>query len=59
MNSSLTVWDATSSVMTLKIMFWLSVFFIPLISAYSFWTYRKMWRRLDNHFIRNNEHTTY
>jgi cytochrome bd-type quinol oxidase subunit 2 len=59
MNSSLTVWDATSSLMTLKIMFWLSVFFIPIISAYSFWTYRKMWRRIDIHFIRNNQHTTY
>ena len=59
MNSSLTIWDATSSVMTLKIMFWLSVFFIPIISAYSFWTYRKMWRRIDIHFIRNNQHTTY
>jgi len=59
MNSSLTIWDATSSLMTLKIMFWLSVFFIPLISAYSFWTYRKMWRRIDVHFISNNQHTTY
>jgi len=59
MNSSLTVWDATSSLMTLNIMFWLSVIFIPLISAYSFWTYRKMWRRIDIHFIRNNQHTTY
>tara|TARA_R110001583_G_scaffold171120_2_gene324607 strand:- start:4591 stop:5733 length:1143 start_codon:yes stop_codon:yes gene_type:complete len=59
MNSSLTIWDATSSLMTLKIMFWLSVVFIPIISAYSFWTYRKMWRRIDIHFIRNNQHTTY
>jgi cytochrome d ubiquinol oxidase subunit II len=59
MNSSLTIWDATSSVMTLNIMFWLSVFFIPIIGAYSFWTYRKMWRRIDIHFIRNNQHTTY
>jgi cytochrome d ubiquinol oxidase subunit II len=59
LNSSLTLWDSASSELTLTIMFWVSMFFIPLIAAYSFWTYRKMWRRLDSHFIRNNEHTTY
>jgi len=58
-NSSLTLWDAASSELTLKIMFWVAVIFIPLITAYSLWTYSKMWRRLDTHFIRNNEHTTY
>lgn len=59
MNSSLTIWDATSSLMTLKIMFWLAIIFVPIITAYSFWTYRKMWRRLDIQFIRNNQNSTY
>jgi cytochrome d ubiquinol oxidase subunit II len=59
LNSSLTLWDSASSELTLSIMFWVSMVFIPLIAAYSFWTYRKMWRRLDSHFIRNNQHTTY
>lgn len=59
LNSSLTVWDATSSLLTLKIMFWVAVVFVPIIIAYSFWTYKKMWRRLDSHFIRSNQHSTY
>ncbi len=58
-NDSLTVWDATSSLLTLKIMFWVAVVFVPLISAYSFWTYRKMWRRLDMHFIQTHTYTSY
>jgi cytochrome d ubiquinol oxidase subunit II len=59
LNSSLTMWDATSSLLTLKIMFWVAVIFVPIIAAYSFWTYRKMWRQLDIHFIRSNQHSTY
>ena len=58
-NSSLTLWDATSSALTLNIMFWVAVIFVPIILIYSFWTYRKMWRRLDVQFIRQNQHTTY
>lgn len=58
-NSSLTLWDATSSALTLNIMFWVAMIFVPIILAYSFWTYRKMWRRLDLHFIRQNQHSTY
>ncbi|MCL4139946.1 UNVERIFIED_CONTAM: hypothetical protein GTU68_009226 [Idotea baltica] len=56
---SLTMWDATSSLMTLKIMFWIAAFFVPIIVSYTFWTYSKMWRRLDNHFIRSNTHSSY
>lgn len=56
---SLTLWDASSSLLTLKIMFWVAAIIVPIIMAYSFWTYRKMWRRLDTHFIINNQHTTY
>lgn len=59
LSHSLTIWDATSSFMTLKIMFWLAVFFVPIIVIYTTWTYRKMWRRLDNHFILNNHHSSY
>jgi cytochrome d ubiquinol oxidase subunit II len=58
-NSSLTMWDATSSELTLSIMFWVAIIFVPIILAYSFWTYRKMWGRLDTQFIRSNQHTTY
>lgn len=58
-NSSLTMWDATSSELTLRIMFWVAVIFVPIILLYSFWTYRKMWQRLDIQFIRQNQHSTY
>jgi cytochrome d ubiquinol oxidase subunit II len=58
-NSSLTLWDATSSELTLKIMFWVALIFVPIIVLYSAWTYRKMWQRLSTHFIRNNQHSTY
>ena len=58
-NHSLTMWDATSSLLTLKIMFWVAVVMVPIIICYSFWTYRRMWRRLDVNFIRGNQHSTY
>ena len=40
-NSSLIVWDAVSSHLTLTVMFWAAVIFIPLILAYTTWTYRR------------------
>jgi cytochrome d ubiquinol oxidase subunit II len=58
-NQSLTLWDATSSELTLSIMFWVAVVFVPIILLYSLWTYRKMWQRLDVAFIENNSHSTY
>ncbi|MDC8011828.1 cytochrome d ubiquinol oxidase subunit II [Tahibacter soli] len=39
---SLTVWDATSSQLTLRWMFWMTVIFLPLIIAYTSWVFRVM-----------------
>lgn len=39
---SLTMWDATSSLLTLRWMFWMVVLFLPLIIAYTSWVYRVM-----------------
>ncbi|GAB3021846.1 cytochrome d ubiquinol oxidase subunit II [Bowmanella dokdonensis] len=42
-NASLTMWDATSSLLTLKIMFAVACIFVPLVLAYtlySFWVMR-------------------
>jgi len=36
---SLTVWDAVSSHLTLQIMFWVVLVFVPLIMAYTGWVY--------------------
>jgi cytochrome d ubiquinol oxidase subunit II len=45
--SSLTVWDAPSSHLTLSVMFWAVVIFLPMVIAYTVWNYRKMWGRLS------------
>jgi cytochrome d ubiquinol oxidase subunit II len=41
-DSSLTAWDAVSSWRTLQIMFWVVVFFVPLIALYTSWVYAKL-----------------
>ena len=41
-NSSLTVWDASSSKLTLEIMLGAVVVFLPIILAYTAWVYRVM-----------------
>lgn len=37
---SLTVWDSTSSLLTLRWMFWMTVLFLPLIVLYTSWVFR-------------------
>ena len=44
---SFTVWDATSSHMTLTIMFYATLIFLPIVLGYTVWNYRKMWGRLS------------
>jgi len=56
---SLTMWDVTSSHMTLNIMFWVAMFFIPVILSYTAWGYYKMWGRLTTEFIEDNQYSTY
>ncbi len=56
---SLTMWDATSSEVTLKIMTAVAAVFVPLILAYTIWCYYKMFGRLDNKFIEENKNTLY
>jgi len=57
--SSLTLWDATSSILTLEIMFWVAMFFVPLILIYTLWGYYKMWRRIEPEFIEQNSVSNY
>ncbi len=59
MNSSLTLWDASSSHLTLTVMFWAAVIFIPIILLYTVWTYRVMWGRVTLEQIRSNSHSVY
>jgi cytochrome d ubiquinol oxidase subunit II len=57
--SSLTVWDATSSHMTLGLMFWAVVIFMPLIIVYTRWAYGVMAGKVTAAYIRDNERSTY
>ncbi len=45
--SSLTVWDAPSSHLTLTVMFWAVVIFLPIVISYTVWNYHKMWGKLS------------
>ncbi len=45
-DSSLTIWDAPSSHLTLTVMFWAVVIFLPIVIGYTVWNYRKMWGKL-------------
>ena len=49
--SSLTVWDASSSHMTLFIMLVVALIFIPIIVAYTSWVYRVLWGKVDENAI--------
>lgn len=40
LNSSLTIWDASSSQRTLQIMFWATVIFLPIILLYTRWVFK-------------------
>lgn len=45
--SSLTIWDAPSSHLTLTVMFWAVVIFLPIVIGYTLWNYYKMWGKLS------------
>ena len=46
-NSSLTVWDASSSHLTLFIMLVSTGIFLPIIALYTTWVYRVLWGKVD------------
>ncbi len=45
--SSLTVWDASSSHLTLFIMLVVTGIFLPIVLAYTTWVYRVLWGKVD------------
>ena len=57
--ASLTIWDAPSSLHTLTIMFWAAVIFVPIVLAYTIWSYRAMWGRVTVKQIQDNTHSAY
>jgi cytochrome d ubiquinol oxidase subunit II len=56
---SLTMWDATSSLLTLKVMTVVACIFVPIVLLYTCWGYYKMFGRLDKAYIENNTHSLY
>lgn len=57
--SSLTVWDSSSSHMTLFIMLVATAIFIPIIIAYTTWVYHVMWGKIDEKAIRDEHGHAY
>jgi len=52
-NASLTVWDASSSHLTLFIMLVVTAMFVPIIVLYTTWVYRVLWGKVDEASIRD------
>jgi cytochrome d ubiquinol oxidase subunit II len=59
LNSSLTVWDSVSSHLTLSIMFWATLIFMPLIIVYTSWAYSVMAGKVTAGYVKENEHSAY
>ncbi|HGO5823280.1 TPA: cytochrome d ubiquinol oxidase subunit II [Mannheimia haemolytica] len=52
---SLTVWDSTASQFTLTVMLFVAGIFVPLVLAYTIWSYIKMYGRLDASYLEENK----
>jgi cytochrome d ubiquinol oxidase subunit II len=59
LRSGLTVWDSVSSQLTLNIMLWATLIFMPLIIIYTSWAYKVMAGKVTAAYIRENDHSAY
>ncbi len=57
--ASLTVWDSSSSHMTLFIMLVATLIFLPIILAYTSWVYHVLWGKVDEKAIRDESTHAY
>ena len=57
--SGLTIWDSTSSQLTLEIMLVVTLIFLPIVVAYTTWAYRTMSGKITSDFIAKNDHNLY
>lgn len=57
--ASLTVWDASSSHLTLKIMLVATAIFLPLILIYTTWVYRVLRGPVTVAYVERNTHSVY
>ncbi|WP_342240398.1 cytochrome d ubiquinol oxidase subunit II [Inquilinus sp. OTU3971] len=58
-NASLTVWDASSSRLTLAIMLGATVVFLPVVLVYTAWVYRVLRGRVTLAYVTDNSTSTY
>ncbi|WP_094752272.1 cytochrome d ubiquinol oxidase subunit II [Psychromonas sp. CD1] len=58
-NISFTVWDATSSELTLNIMSITAAIFLPIILLYTSWGYFKMFGRIGKEFMAKSQQSSY
>ena len=56
---SLTIWDSTSSFLTLGIMTGVATVFVPIILSYTLWCLYKMWGRMTVEQIEQDNHSLY
>jgi cytochrome d ubiquinol oxidase subunit II len=57
--SSLTMWDSTSSRLTLEIMLFAVIIFLPIILLYTSWVYRVLRGKVTAAALKENHHTMY
>lgn len=57
--SSLTVWDASSSHLTLFIMLVVTLIFLPIIIVYTTWVYRVLWGKVDEKMVNDKSGHAY
>lgn len=58
-NASLTVWDSSSSQMTLFNMLVVTAIFLPLILFYTSWVYKVLWGKVDKKMIEDDNSHAY
>lgn len=57
--SSLTMWDCTSSQLTLQVMFIVTLIFLPIVLVYTGWAYKVMSGKLTAQYIKENDKSLY
>lgn len=57
--SSLTVWDASSSHLTLFVMFTTTLVFFPLVLAYTAWVYKVLWGKVTEKDVLEQSDSVY
>lgn len=57
--ASLTMWDATSTHLTLSVMTYVAIVFVPTVLGYTIWSYWKMFGRITKEHIESNSHSLY